>query len=361
MGLAEAVQGYLGAAGMGRPMSFTRAMSSTMPSWFVLAALLPFVLILSRRFPADTGARGMLVHVSAAAAFSLTHLIVASWLSDYVFFRQMPLSYWPNLQRLFGVYFVMNMLIYAAIVITHRGVLARRQLRAREREAAELALETSRLETSLTRARLDSLRMQLNPHFLFNTLNTVSVLAMKGERQRVVRMLTMLGDLLRLSLDQSEPLVTLGEELEFLDRYLEIEQVRFGERLILRRDIEPAALDAEVPSLLLQPLFENAIQHGIARRPGAGHIDLSVRVVDDALDITVADSGRGFSAEALAGTHDGIGLANTRARLAQLYGDRHAIELSNASGGGGVVRVSLPFARVTEPVAEYIDGMRSAS
>ncbi|MGH7443548.1 MAG: sensor histidine kinase [Longimicrobiales bacterium] len=360
VGLAEAVQAYLGAAGMGRPLAFTRAMSATMPSWYVLAALLPGVLVLSRRFPPDAGAHALMVHVPAAAAFSLLHLVVASWLSDYVFFRDMPISYWPNLQRLFGVYFLLNTLFYAAIVGIHRGVLARRQLRAREREAAEMALETSRLETSLTRARLDSLRMQLNPHFLFNTLNTVSVLAMKGERQRVVRMLTMLSDLLRLSLDQSEPLVTLREEVEFLDRYLEIEQVRFGERLILRRDVEPAALDAEVPSLLLQPLFENAIRHGIARRPGAGRIDLHVRVLDDALHITVADTGRGFSAEALAGGHDGIGLANTRARLAQLYGERHMIELSNAPEGGGVVRVRLPFALAAEPVAEYVDGMRSA-
>jgi sensor histidine kinase YesM len=285
--------------------------------------------------------------------------VLASWLSDYVFYHDMPLPFWTNLQRLFGLYFLLYALIYFAILALHRGYVAQRNLRAREREAAELALKTSRLETSLTRAHLESLRMQLNPHFLFNTLNTVSVLAMKGERQRVVRMLTMLSDLLRLALDQAEPQVPLREELEFLDRYLEIEQVRFGERLILRRDIDPAALDAEVPSLLLQPLVENAIRHGIARRPGAGRIDLTVRRTAGRLVITVADTGRGFTAEALRGQH-GIGLANTRARLEQLYGDRQSLVLENAEEGGGIVRITLPFAQAAEPMVEYADGVRSA-
>jgi sensor histidine kinase YesM len=360
IGFAEAVQAYVGASGMGRPLAFTRAMSATMPSWYVLASLAPAVFALSRRYPVDSGVRALLVHIPAAAVFSLVHLVLASWLSDYVFFRSMPLSFWANLQRLFGVYFLLYALIYGALVLIHRGLMARRDLRVREREAAQLALKTSRLETSLARAHLESLRMQLNPHFLFNTLNTVSVLAMKGERQRVVRMLTMLSDLLRLSLDRTEPQIALGEELEFLDRYLEIEQVRFGDRLVVRRDIDPAALDAEVPSLLLQPLVENAIRHGIARRPGAGRIDLRIQRRGEELEVTVADTGPGFSADALAGGHEGIGLANTRTRLEQLYGERQSLELANASEGGGIVRVRLPFVIAAEAVADYVDGMRSA-
>ncbi len=359
VGLAEAVQVYVGAAGMARPLSFSRALSATMPSWYVLAGLTPAVLSLARSYPLDSS-RALLVHAPAAALFSMANLVLASWLSDYVFYREMPISFWANLQRLFGIYFIMNALTYVVIVVIHRGLMARRDLRAREREAADLALKTSRLETSLTRAHLESLRMQLNPHFLFNTLNTVSVLAMKGERQRVVRMLTMLSDLLRLSLDRSEALVQLRDELAFLDRYLEIEQVRFGERLILRRDVDATALDAEVPSLLLQPLVENAIRHGIALRPGAGRIDLSVQRTSAGLVITVTDTGPGFSPDALAGGHEGIGLANTRARLEQLYGVHQALELANAPAGGGIVRVTLPFTTAQEPVADYVDGMRSA-
>jgi signal transduction histidine kinase len=362
VGLAEAAQVYLAASGMGRPVAFTRALSATMPSWYVLLALTPFVVWLSRRVPPEPGnlRRALAVHVPAAALYSLTHLVVASWLSDYVFFHEMPIPFWVNLQRLFGVYFLMDMLTYAAVVAVYRGWIARRQLREREREAAQLALERSRLETSLARAHVDALRMQLNPHFLFNTLNTVSVLAMKGERQRVVRMLTQLSDLLRLSLDQSDPLVPLREELEFLDRYLEIEQIRFGDRLLLRRDIDAAALDAEVPSLLLQPLLENAIRHGIARRPGVGRIDLTVRVEGAALVVTVRDTGPGFSPEALTGARAGVGLSNTRARREELFGERQSLALHNAAEGGGVVCVRLPYTPVADAIVEYVDGMRSA-
>ena len=362
IGLAEALQVYLGAAGMGRPIPFSRAASSTMPSWFVLAALVPGVLAIGSRFAIDgeRWRRSLLVHIPAAALFALLNILIASWLSDYVFYREMPIPFWTNVSRLLGFYFILDVLIYAAILGLQRGFIARRELRAREREAAQLALRTSRLETSLTRAHLESLRMQLNPHFLFNTLNTVSVLAMKGERQRVVRMLTLLGDLLRLSLDRGEPAVSLQEEIEFLDRYLEIEQIRFGDRLQVRRDVDPAALDAEVPGLLLQPLVENSVRHGIARRTGAGSIDLMIRRVEDEVHITVRDTGPGFDDDALAGTREGVGLGNTRARLEQIYGERHTLELANAAEGGAIVRIRLPYLPSAEAIADYVEGMRSA-
>jgi sensor histidine kinase YesM len=154
--------------------------------------------------------------------------------------------------------------------------------------------------------------------------------------------------------------VSLREELEFLDRYLEIEQIRFGERLQVRRDVDAAVIDAEVPALLLQPLVENAIRHGIARRPGAGSIHLEIRRVGDEVHITVRDTGPGFSEEVLARTREGVGLGNTRARLEQLHGDRHALELCNAADGGAVVRVRLPYRPCRELVAHYARDMRSA-
>src|SRR5690606_3583040 len=211
---------------------------------------------------------------------------------DYVLYdgTDVP-TFRANLSRLLGFYFMIELVTYFAMVGAYYAYEYARRYRGREREAAQLALKASRLEASLTRANLDSLRMQLNPHFLFNTLNAISVMAMKGERQGVVRMLTLLGDLLRLSLDHKQQVVSLREELEILDRYLEIEQVRFRDRLSLERDVDPEALDAEVPSLLLQPLVENAIRHGISRRPGPGVVRVEGRIDGDTVELRVLDTG----------------------------------------------------------------------
>ncbi|HSJ10689.1 MAG TPA: histidine kinase, partial [Longimicrobiales bacterium] len=213
----------------------------------------------------------------------------------------------------------------------------------REGQAAQLALKASRLEASLVRANLDALRMQLNPHFLFNTLNAIAVMALKGEKHGVVRMLTLLSDLLRLSLEQKEQVVSLREELGFLDHYLEIEQVRFKDRLTVERDIEPETLDAEVPTLLLQPLVENAIRHGVSRRAGPGTVRVEATIDDgEVLQLRVMDTGPGFgNVRSSDGT--GVGIANTRARLDQLYGNRHDLELCNRAEGGACVTVRLPL------------------
>jgi sensor histidine kinase YesM len=215
---------------------------------------------------------------------------------------------------------------------------------AHERAVAELALKTSRLEGSLARANLEALRMQLNPHFLFNTLNAISVLALKGERQNVVRMLTRLSDLLRLALENAHQVVTLEEDLAFLQPYLEIEQVRFRDRLQVVTDVPPETLDAEVPSLLLQPLVENAVRHGIAQRTAPGLVEIRAFTADGRLVLEVRDSGPGFPADhAAVGERTGVGLANTRARLEQLYGADYRLETVNAPGGGAIVRVVIPF------------------
>jgi sensor histidine kinase YesM len=214
--------------------------------------------------------------------------------------------------------------------------------RERERVAAQLALKASRLEGSLTRANLESLRMQLNPHFLFNTLNAISVMALKGERHGVVRTLTLLSDLLRVSLENNAQVVPLRDEIAFLERYLEIEEIRFKDRLTVRMELSPATLDAEVPTLLLQPLVENAIKHGISRKPGVGEIVVRSFVKSSKLVLEVSDTGPGFK-QAIDSSRTGIGLANTRARLEQLYGADQALVLENAPAGGALVHVHLPF------------------
>src|SRR5690606_13388878 len=261
---------------------------------------------------------------------------------DYVLYdgTDVP-TFRANLSRLLGFYFMIELVTYFALVGAYHAYEYARRYRERETETAQLALRASQLEASLSRANLDSLRMQLNPHFLFNTLNAISVMAMKGERQGVVRMLTLLGDMLRLSLDHTQQVFSLREELEILDRYLEIEQVRFRDRLTLEREVDPETLDAEVPSLLLQPLVENALRHGIARRAGPGTVRVEAHIVDgETLELRVLDTGPGIGgAPSANGT--GVGLANTRARLRQLYGERQELALATRPEGGACATVRL--------------------
>jgi two-component system, LytTR family, sensor kinase len=355
LGVAEASQLHLGAAASGRPLAWSRAFSATMPSWLVTVAFLPLIFWAARRFPIERGRRlrALAGHVPVAVVYAVGHLAIASWLSDYVLYRDHPLGYLPNLIRLLTVYFVMQLFFYGAIVAAHYAYQYYRKYRAQERAAAELELHASRLEASLAQANLEALRMQLNPHFLFNTLNTISVLALKGEGQAVARVLSRLSELLRIVLENSDQVVPLRDELELLDRYLEIEQVRFRDRLTVKLDIAPDVLDAEVPSLVLQPLVENALWHGIAQRPGAGRVEIGAQRVGDRLEIRVRDTGPGFGPSQRPARRKGVGLSNTRARLEQIYGDQHELDLGNAADGGAVVRLTIPF-RQHEPAEDAV-------
>lgn len=347
VGLLEGAQAFAGRSAMGRPVPWSRALGSTMPSWYVLVGLLPGIIWMSQRFPFEPGRwqRGLPLHLAAAMLFAVLHITAFTWLSDYVLLpgAEQQWSLRMSVSRLLSIYFVVELVTYFALVGAYHAYEYSRRYRERESAAAQLALKASRLEASLSRANLDSLRTQLNPHFLFNTLNAISVMAMKGERQGVVRMLTLLSDLLRLSLDHTQQVVSLREELEILDRYLEIEHVRFRDRLTLERDIDPAVLDAEVPSLLLQPLVENAIRHGISRRPGTGIVRVEAEIVNgDCVELRVLDTGPGVDGvPSRDGT--GVGLANTRARLEQLYGSRQELILASRPEGGACTTVRLPL------------------
>ncbi|WP_251930282.1 sensor histidine kinase [Salinibacter ruber] len=192
------------------------------------------------------------------------------------------------------------------------------------------------------RARLQALRYQLNPHFLFNTLNAVSTLIVEQENEDAERMVARLSDFLRLTLEcDSDVEVPLADELDFARRYLDIEQIRFGGRLVVQEDIEPEALSALVPPLLLQPLVENAVRHGIMPREEGGTLLIEAQRVGDRLLLRVADDGLGLSNDTDTGS--GVGLSNTKARLNSLYGEDHRFTLQRADGGGCVVRVELPF------------------
>jgi sensor histidine kinase YesM len=344
IGLLEAMQVYFMSARAGRPLSWTRSAGATMPSWFVLASMVPFVVAVARRFPLETLRRPatVIAHLLAAIAYSLLNLIISGWISDFVLYDGMAVGFLTNLWRLIGQYFTVVLVQYFSVVGVYYAFMYSKRYREKERAAAELAVRTSQLEASLSRANLEALRMQLNPHFLFNTLNTVSVLALKGEKQRVSRMVSRLSDLLRLSLENDRQTLSLREELEFLDRYLEIEQVRFKDRLSVSVDVDPAAYDAEVPSLLLQPIVENAVKYGFSQTIGPGEIAIECRIDGDMVEINVSDTGPGVP-ETRAQGSTGVGLANTRARLDQLYGGNYTLELKNRPEGGARVCVRFPF------------------
>ncbi len=219
--------------------------------------------------------------------------------------------------------------------------------KARERHEAEL-------ESRLAQARLQALRMQLNPHFLFNTLNSIASLV--HEQPQAEEMIEALSDLLRLTLSASERQeVTVREELQFLDRYLLIEQIRFGERLQVEKQVEPAALEAIVPILILQPVVENAVKHGIEAQIAPGVIRIAVERVGEDLRLEVSDNGRGPVATGEGKLKEGVGLSNTRSRLKELYGGRASLELGPGKTGGFAAQIQIPWrtalsGRATQPL-----------
>ena len=201
-------------------------------------------------------------------------------------------------------------------------------------------LKNSELKAALAHSELSALKMQLHPHFLFNTLNSISTLLHKDARA-ADEMVARLGDFLRLTLENSgEQVVTLAQEMDFINRYLEIESIRFGDRLTLEREVEPETLQARVPNLILQPLIENAIKHGISRQIRPGKISIRARRFSEKLQLEIEDDGPGLQ-NGKSGS--GIGLANTRARLFNLYGDNQQVEIARAAPQGLIVKLEIPF------------------
>jgi two-component system, LytTR family, sensor kinase len=292
---------------------------------------------LTRRFPLERGRllRHLTVHLAGALVLSMARVVAmveASRYVDWLGVRTLSLQFW----RWFHHYLLYCLLL---VGIAH-AVLYYRRYRERERAAERLA-------ASLTEARLQALKMQLQPHFLFNTLNAISAL-IPAEAKPARRMVARLGDLLRNALEHEETQeVTLREELAFLQPYLEIEQARLEDRLTVAVEVAPETLDARVPHLILQPLVENAIRHGIAPRIEPGRVEISATggEGDGVLHLRVRDDGPGMNRADPARTRKGVGLANIQSRLAQLYDGEHRFELEDHPEGGMVVKISLPFRR----------------
>jgi two-component system LytT family sensor kinase len=237
--------------------------------------------------------------------------------------------------------FHQDLLIYGAIIGVSYAVSY--YFRFRERE-----FRASQLENQLVQAQLQTLKMQLQPHFLFNTLNGIAGLVRDSRNKAAVDMLAGLSDLLRYTLENAgKQEVPLKEELEFLELYLDIQQMRFSDRLKVEMRIEPEVLDALVPNLILQPLVENAIRHGISLRAAAGIVGVSAARDDGLLRIRIYDDGPGLKRDEVDGaaTVEGVGLSNTRARLAQLYGERQRFSLAERAGGGVEAVLVFPFVK----------------
>jgi two-component system, LytTR family, sensor kinase len=310
-----------------------------MTYWYTWALLVPAMLYLARRYPFERQRwrRAAAVHAGGVVVVVLTHAILTVSIRELVAmqFGMMLGSWWSEFQRLFFLNFDWEMMTYWAVVGLSHALDYHREAQAR-------TLATARLETALAEAQLQALQRQLHPHFLFNTLHTISAL-MHRDTEAADAMLARLSDLLRLTLDRlGVQEVPLKEELDFLEKYLEIERTRFGERLVVDMQIEPEALDICVPNLVLQPLVENAIRHGIAPRLGGGRLQIVARLTGTRLWMMVRDNGAGLSKAHLDAFNDGVGLSNTRSRLAHLYPGNHRFEFHEPSDGGLAVTIEIP-------------------
>ena len=260
---------------------------------------------------------------------------VSLWLRPFPMMQEM--TFGQLLAYFFSVNVISEMAIYGAILGGGLAHLAVREARAKERKA-------SRLEVQLGEARLSTLRAQIQPHFFFNSLNTVSMMVRSGDRDGAVQVIADLGDLLRYALASgARQWGTLAEEVDFARHYLEVERARFPDRLAVEIELPPALAQVDVPSLVLQPLVENAVRHGVGRSRGPARVRLAARRDADRLELVVEDDGPGL-ADGFDLTRDaGLGLENTRDRLSELYGDRAELSLAAREGGGTVATVLLPI------------------
>jgi signal transduction histidine kinase len=335
-----------------------RAFASEAPPWLVYAALTPLILRLGEALP--LGRRPMLPKLLAHLVFALGAGLLyatAASLCTTAFSPQLPdLTFGTLVFSWYLSALPLVVMVWFGVLGAGRGMYWFAQHRRRQVEAA-------RLTAQLAEARLGALRMQLHPHFLFNSLNALGVLVRDGDVEAAENVLDLLAELLRESLRMSGPArIPLAEETDFLRRYLEIEQIRFPDRLRVSWDVPRELHTARVPALILQPLVENAMRHGIAPAADAGRLSLSARREGGTLVLVVEDDGVGMPPEnrggaasaSSAGDGDrrgsgtleggsGLGLANVRERLEVLYGSASTLEVTPAPEGGTRATIRLPL------------------
>ena len=352
LGLVDATQTVIGMRAEGMHHSWGRVFLHLILSWVILAVATPFILWIGRRLPITraTPIHVWFMHLAACVGIALAH---SAWMAALQIWIQpwAPQQHVYSFVSLFALIFLstfhLELIAYASIIAIGQTIESRRKLRIREMEAAQL-------NALLSRAQLDALRHQLEPHFLFNTLNTLAGLVRERRNDAAVTMIAGLSDLLRRAVNGSNRQeITLGEELEFLERYLEIQKVRFAERLQVTVDVPADLYPAQVPSLMLQPMVENAIRHGICRRVQGGTIRIAARNLDGTLIVTIHNDGPSLQSDPLTdhpnrqpneqeASGSGIGLANVRSRLHSLYGSLGHLSIENHQYGGVEVSLSMP-------------------
>src|SRR5262245_8680748 len=328
----------------GNPQTLFDLIHWVIPLWVSIVIASPWCAFMAWRFPVRGGRvlLALLAHLGGAIVFVAIHLFVLIGFHHLIALSH-PIPIGRHAGHIYVFYVGMEASVYAAIVMVVMLIEARR-------EAAERTVAAARLERSLAAARLDSLQAQIRPHFLFNTLNALAVLARRGDGAAVDRAIGDLGELLRASFESpggsgGRHEVPLRDELAFTERYLGLQRIRFPDRLEVEWRIADEARDALVPVLLLQPLVENAIEHGLATARG-GRVQVRAERREGVLELEVTDDGPGFAGAPGPGD-GGVGLANSRDRLSLLYGAAATLETGDRPGGGGSVRIRIPWRTVT--------------
>jgi signal transduction histidine kinase len=331
------------------PYAIPRLIALNLAYWYIPALLTPAIMAFAVRNPISRSnwLRKLPLHVACALSYSIAHTAAMMGVRFLLTGRVLGgggTGWWESVLREYIDQLDWLLTTYLFLAGVAYALVYRHESEAR-------ALNASKLETRLIEAQLQSLQRQLHPHFLFNTLNTISGL-IRTDPSGADTMIDQLGDLLRMTLHKSGiQEVPLKEELDVLQKYVEIEQTRFGSRLNVEMHVQPEVLDAQVPSLLLQPLVENAIRHGIAPNTRPGWIAVHASRDDNDLLLQIRDSGDGLPPDRLMALNRGVGLDNTRARLEHLYRDRYEFTFSNLERGF-CVTIRIPFQAETHPEVE---------
>jgi hypothetical protein len=356
----SAIESSVYVAQMGQVRPFWYMFMAEGSPWYAWALLAPAIVTLAMRLPLTwpPRARNLAVHLGVLIAAAATHGVVCALaLERYPIMPQHSTTSFPvHVAHVMISWAPLSVILYAVLVGAGTALSFAREVRARERTEAALG-------EALARAELSALRSQLQPHFVFNTLHSVSMLMREGDNARAQRVVQLFADVLRNVLHADATLeVPLASEIDTTARYLAIEETRFEDRLRVEWRVDPALRDALVPSLVLQPLVENAIRHGIAPRAAPGVVEVGARRDGDMLELWVRDDGVGLDAPAPAHpieqhAGNGIGLRNTRARLAGLYGEAASLALDAGDGRGAIARVRLPYREGSVAASEPVDAV----
>lgn len=344
--ISMAAQVYLNARQGEEELSFLSVLLKQLPHWYLCALLTPVVIYYYERYPLDVPAwkknlwKQLLIALLVLAIFAHPRILAISLITEEYVWEMSGMQY----LHAFFSQIAWDLAIYAFIMAIVFADKANSRRKEKELLAASMELQNKELQNQLTSARLEALKLQLSPHFLFNTLNTISSLIRAGEPSLAIQVNARLGAFLRTTLYAGEsPLVSLEKELEFLDLYLGIEFLRFSDRLKVEKNVQKECLQAKVPYLILQPLIENAIKHGIARHSSARLLEVQAQLVNNFLYICIFNEGKLLPENGVARENWNVGLNNVYKRLQGTYGSEFSFQLENHPEGRGVqVAIRIP-------------------